>query len=80
MESNNNTPFQEHCRQSSVTSEVSQHVNIDKPDHDASLENVNILTVESKKLERGVKEDYFHILLAQTSLNTDDAQQCGPTC
>ena len=39
-----------------VTSEVSQYVNKDRPDHDVSLDSINILTEENKKFERGVKE------------------------
>ena len=48
------TSFQEHCRRSSVTSEVSQHMSIDRLEHNASLESVIILSVENKKFERGV--------------------------
>ena len=39
-----------------MTSEVSQHFNIDRPDSDVSLHSINIMTVENKKFERGVKE------------------------
>ena len=43
------THFQEHCRWSSMTSEVLQHITKVRQDHDISLDSVSILTVENKK-------------------------------
>ena len=43
------TWFLEHRRKSSVGSEVSQHVHMDKPDHGVSLDKVKIWTVENRK-------------------------------
>ncbi len=40
--------FLEHRRTSSVTSEVSRHVHLDHPDHSISMDDTNILEVESK--------------------------------
>ena len=48
------TRFLEHWRKSSVESEVSQHVLVDRPEHRVSLDKVKILTVDNRKFERGV--------------------------
>ena len=37
-----------------VTSEVSQHVHVDRPEHGVSLDKVKILTVENRKFEGGI--------------------------
>ena len=50
------TRLSEHRRKSNVGSEVSQDVHMDRPEHGVSLDRVNILTVDSMKFERGVKE------------------------
>ncbi len=52
--------FLEHRRPSSVTFEVSRHVHLDHPDHSISMDDTNIVKVEPKWFERGVKED-IHI-------------------
>ena len=53
------TRFQEHRRPSTVTSEVSRHIHADHPEHDVSLEEAKVLTVEARWFERGVKEAVF---------------------
>ena len=62
--------FTEHKRPSSVNSEVSQHINCDHPDHSISLDNVNILEVEPKWIEGGVRED-IQIRMNNATLNKD---------
>ena len=52
--------FREHRRPSSTTLEVSRHIHLDNPNHNITLENTKILSVEHKWFERGVKED-IHI-------------------
>ena len=64
------THFSEHCQKSSVGNEVSQHVHMDRPEQGVSLDRVKILTVDSKKFERGVKEAIY-IRVAEPSLNKD---------
>ena len=61
------TQFSELRRKSSVGSEVSQHVHVDRPEHGVSLDKVKILTVDNRKFERGVKEDS----VMEPSLNKD---------
>ena len=71
------TRFQEHCRWSSMASEVLQNVNKDRPDHDVSLDSINILTAKNKTFETGVKETVY-IQVAQLSINRDDGQYLLP--
>ena len=83
-ERSQNLYLQAHKRQSSVTYEVSHHVNVDKLHHSVSLDNVNILTVENKKFERGMNEViHIHVSWHHHSTRTVGVsyfQQCGPTC
>ena len=62
--------FGEHRRPSSTTSEVSRHIYSDNPSHNVILVNTNILSVEHKWFERGVKEA-IHIRALNLSLNRD---------
>ena len=64
--------FGEHRRPSSTTSEVSEHVHTDNPNHNIMimLENTKILSVEHKWFERGVKEAIY-IRAMNPSLNRD---------
>ena len=62
--------FGEHRRPSSTTSEVSRHVHSDNPNHNITLENTKILSVEHKWFEREVKEA-IHIRALNPSLNRD---------
>ena len=64
------THFLEHRRKSSVGSEVSQNVHVDRPEHGLSMDRVKILTVDNKKFERGVKEAIY-IRVVEPSLNND---------
>ena len=64
------TRFGEHRKPSSTTSEVSNHIHTDNPDHTITLENTEILAVEHKWFERGVKEA-IHIRALKPSLNRD---------
>ncbi len=60
----------EHRRPISAIREVSQHVHMDDPDHNISMDYTNILEVEPKWFERDVKE----VILIQTmqpSLNKE---------
>ena len=56
-------------------SERSQHVHMDRLEHGVSLERVKILTEESKKFERGVKEAIY-IRVAEPSLNMYKDDRC----
>ncbi|XP_074656696.1 uncharacterized protein LOC141909911 [Tubulanus polymorphus] len=62
--------FGEHRRPSSMTSEVSQHIHTDNPDHSVDIGNTDILTVEPRWFERGVQES-FCIYLRHPTLNKD---------
>ena len=62
--------FGEHKRPSSTTSEVSKHIHTDNPNHNITLENTKILSVEHKWFERGVKEAIY-IRAMNPSLNRD---------
>ena len=62
--------FGEHRRPSSTTSEVSKHIHTDNPNHNITLENTKILSVEHKWFERGVKEAIY-IRAMNPSLNRD---------
>ena len=64
------TRFLEHRRPSSTSSEVSQHIHIESPDHHVELEEVKILDREQRYFERGVKEAIY-IRVNQPSLNKD---------
>ncbi len=63
---------------SSVTSEVSRHVHLDHPDHSIFIDDTNILEVESKWFERGVKEA-IHISVTHPSLNKDGGRYNLPS-
>ena len=71
------TRFAEHRRKSSVGSEVSQHVHVDKPKHGVSLDRVKILTVDINQLERGVKEAIY-IRVAKPGLNKEGGHYILP--
>ena len=62
------TRFSENRRKSSVASEVSQHVHLNRLEHEVSMDRVKILTVDSKKIESGVMEAIY-IGVAEPSLN-----------
>ena len=62
--------FGEHRRPSSTTSEVSKHIHTDNPNHNITLENTKILSVEHKGFERGVKKAIY-IRAMNPSLNRD---------
>ena len=62
--------FSEHRRPSSVNSEVSKHIHTDCPDHGVQLDKTEILAVEPKWYERGVKEAIY-IRANKPSLNRD---------
>ena len=62
--------FGEHRRPSSTTSKVSKHIHTDNPNHNITLENTKILSVEHKWFERGVKEAIY-IRAMNPSLNRD---------
>ena len=63
--------FSEHGRSSATTSEVSRHINFDRPGHMIDLENTKLLTVvEPKWFEQGVKETIY-IRLKDPNLNSD---------
>ncbi len=70
--------FLEHRRPSSVTSEVSHHVHLDHPDHSISMDDTNILEVESKWFEHGVKES-IHIRVTHQSRNKDGGRYNLPS-
>ncbi|KAJ8036598.1 hypothetical protein HOLleu_20618 [Holothuria leucospilota] len=60
--------FLEHCRPSSTSSEVSQHIHIESPGHHINLDEVKILEREPYYFKRGVKEA-IHIRVNKPSLN-----------
>ena len=62
--------FSEHRRPSSATSEVSKHIHQDNPDDGVAMDKTEILAVEPKWFERGVKEAIY-IRATQPSLNRD---------
>ena len=62
--------FSEHRRPSSTTSEVSEHIHVDHPQHSVELENTEVLTTEPRWFERGVKEAIY-IRALNPSLNKD---------
>ena len=65
--------FNEHLRPSSTTSEVSEHIHLEQPEHSVELENTEILTTESRWFERGVKEAIY-IRALNPSLNRDSGR------
>ena len=60
MERSLKARFGEHRRPSSTTSEVSKHIRTDNPNHNITLENTKILSVEHKWFERGLEGSYLH--------------------
>ena len=62
--------FLEHRRPSSIHSEVSSHINWDKPSNSVSLVNAKILDREDDWFARGVREA-IHIRTHHASLNKD---------
>ena len=62
--------FGEHRRPSSVNSEISKHIHQEEPGHLVELKNSQVLTVEPKWFERGVKEAIY-ICTTSPSLNRD---------
>ena len=62
--------FSKHGRPSSTTSEVSKHIHAATPKHSIDLENTNVLAVEAKWFERGVKESIY-IRAYTPTLNRD---------
>ncbi len=70
--------FLEHRRPNSVTSEVSRHVHLDHPDHSISMDDTNILEVESKRFEHGFKEA-IHIRVTHPSLYKDGGRYNLPS-
>ena len=69
--------FLEHWRKSSVGHEVSQHVHVDRPEHEASLDKVKILSVENKKFDRCVREAIY-TCVAKPSLSNDGGSYLLP--
>ena len=72
------TRFLEHKRPSSVSSEVSQHIHIESPDHKVDLEQTLVLDREPRYFERGVKEAIY-IKANQPSLNRDGGRYKLPS-
>ena len=70
--------FLEHRRPSTVTSEVSRHINHECPTHNISMSNTKILTTEPRWFERGVKEAIY-IRTNQPPLNKDGGRQSEPS-
>ena len=62
--------FGELKRPSSTTSEVSNHIHMDNHNHNITLENTQILSIEHKWFERGVKEA-IHTQALNPSLNRE---------
>ena len=62
--------FGEHKRPSTVTSEVSKHIHNADPKHSITLDTTNVLTVEPRWFERGVKEAIY-IRAYSPTLNND---------
>ncbi|XP_068724037.1 uncharacterized protein [Montipora capricornis] len=62
--------FMEHRRPSSSTSKVSRHIHTTEPGHSIDIANAEILEVEPRWFERGVKEA-IHIRTLCPSLNKD---------
>ncbi len=62
----------------SVTSEGSRHVHLDHSDHSISMDDTNILEVEPKRFERGVKEA-IHIRITHPSLTTQGGRYNLPS-
>ena len=62
--------FMEHRRPSSSSSEVSRHIHVTEPGHSVDIMTAEILEVEPRWYERGVKEA-IHIRILNPSLNKD---------
>ena len=62
--------FMEHRRPSSSSSEVSRHIHVMEPGHSVDIMTAEILEVEPRWYERGVKEA-IHIRILNPSLNKD---------
>ena len=62
--------FIEHCRLSTMTSELSWHVHVDKTDHSVSFESIKILAIKSRWFECRVKEA-IHIGVGAPSMDQD---------
>ena len=62
--------FQEHRRPSSVTSEVSKHINLECPGHSVKMDKTKVLAVEQDWFKRGIKEAIY-IRTLKPSLNRD---------
>ena len=70
--------FSEHRRPSTSSSEVSRHIHSDCPDHSISIDTTDILSVEPRWFERGVKEAIY-IRASSPSLNKDGGRYNLPT-
>ena len=70
--------FLEHRRLSSTSSEVSQHIHSVCPGHSVSLEQSNILCVDLRWFERGVKEAVY-IRAFSPTLNKDGGRYNLPS-
>ena len=68
----------EHRRPSTTSSEVSRHIHSTTSGHSIDLDNTNILAVEPRWFERGVKEA-IHIRAASPTLNKDGGRYQLPT-
>ena len=71
------TRFMEHKRPSSTSSEVSQHLHKETRGHTVDLDEVKILTKESRYFERGVKESIY-IRVNNPSMNKDKGRHFLP--
>ena len=56
---------------------MSQHVNVDRPEHGVSLDKVKIWTVDNRKFKRVVKE-HIYIRVVEPSLNKDGGRYLLP--
>ena len=63
----------EHWKLRSTPSEVAKHIDLEQPEHSVELENTEILTTESRWLERGVNEAIC-IRAVNPSLNRDSGR------
>ena len=74
--------FMEHCRPSTTTSEVSQHLHMDCSGYTISLEDVTILDMELCNFEMVVKESIY-IQVHKPTMNRDGGttsyHRCGLT-
>ena len=66
------TRFLGHCRLSSTSSDVSQHIHIESPGHHVDLDQVKILDRELRYFERGeVSKRPLYIRVNKPSFNKD---------